>query len=473
MSKRTVPALLLAAPASGSGKTTLVSALLKAFQEEGLKPHAFKCGPDYIDPMFHQRTLGVPCRNLDLYLTPPDRLATLFQRYAAGADLVVAEGVMGFYDGVGGVTSEASAWHVADTLKLPVVLVVTPKGSSLTLAAQIKGLVQYAKEAFQKDSHIKALLLNRCSAMLYRSLKPMLEAETGLPVLGYLPDLPEASFDSRHLGLQTAAEIPDFSKKLELLGNTVQETVDLKALLALGTVSVEDTDYRPEDMQVAALKELSRPRIAVAKDAAFSFCYEETLDAFREAGAEPVLFSPLQDKALPEHTAALYLPGGYPELYAKTLSENESLLAELRQKISGGLPTVAECGGFLYLQKTLETPEGEQYPLVGLLPGDGQKTARPQRFGYAELTAEEDNLLTKAGTPLRIHNFHYWESTARGNAFSAVKPVSGRAYETGFATDTLYAGFPHIYFAGNPEVVSRFVEAARTYQRKEDPSWEQ
>lgn len=459
--------LLFTAPASGSGKTTVTCAVLAALKRRGLTVHAFKCGPDYIDPMFHRAALGIPCHNLDLYLTPEDRLKELFARYAAGADTVVAEGVMGFYDGVGGVTPEASAWHVAHVLDLPVILVVRPKGASLSLSALVNGLQTVPDSASELcgvdpsalDSHIRALILSDCSEMLYRSLKPMLETETGLPVLGFLPHLEDAQFESRHLGLVTAGEDPDLAKKLSLLADAAEAHIDLDALLSLGDV--------PSDVPEHFVNFLAPTlRIAVASDEAFQFCYDETLDAFREAGMEPVRFSPLRDDRLPEDIDALYLPGGYPELYAEALAVNEPMKQAILNAVQTGLPTVAECGGFLYLGQSLTTPDRETFPMVGVLPGTAEKTDRPVRFGYAALTSNENTLVVSAGTPVRIHNFHYYDSSERGEAYLAQKPVSGRSYETGFGTETLYAGFPHLYFAGAPELCARIATAAKHYRNE-------
>lgn len=452
--------LLFVAPSSGSGKTTVTMAVLAALKERGRCLRAFKCGPDYIDPMFHERTLGIPCHNLDLYLTPEDRAKELFRRYSAGADTLVVEGVMGYYDGVGGVTAEASAWHVAEVLDLPAVLVVRPKEDVSHLVAQVQALLSVPERAPKNngDHHLKGVILSDCFEKDYTTLKPLLEQETGLSILGYLPHLEEATLESRHLGLVTAGEDPELPRKLECLAKAAEECIDLDALLALG----ESPD--PSTEVPSASDAVSTPvRIAVAKDAAFQFCYDETLDAFREAGGEPVFFSPLRDEHLPENVGGLYLPGGYPELYAKELSENTSLKAELKRAIDGGLPTVAECGGFLYLGTSLKTPEGETFPMVGLLPGNAEKTGKPVRFGYAELTASRDCLIAKKGEPVRIHNFHYYDTPERGSAFHAVKPVSGREFETGFAGDTLYAGFPHIYFAGNKDLTARFVASARRF----------
>ena len=300
---------LIAAPRSGSGKTTVTCALLAALKKRGMDPCAFKSGPDYIDPMFHRSVLGVESHNLDLYLSAKNTVRELYAHYAAGHEAVVCEGAMGFYDGQG-LTTRASAWELADALDLPVLLVVQPKGASVTLAAEIQGLVH-----FKPESHIAGILLNDCSEKLFRMLKPLLETETGLPVLGYLPRLPQAVVESRHLGLKTAGEITDLAQKIGLLADALEANLDWATLEAL-TERPAPAPVPPPALQTAGV------RIAVAQDKAFCFAYAETLDCLRTAGAELVFFSPVHDTTLPEDICGLYLPGGYPELYARPLSEN-------------------------------------------------------------------------------------------------------------------------------------------------------
>lgn len=442
---------LLAAPRSGSGKTTMTCALLMALKWRGCAPCAFKSGPDYIDPMFHRAVLGVESRNLDLFFSEPETVRTLYAKGAAGHGAAVCEGAMGFYDGLGGVSDRASAWHLADTLGLPVLLVVEPKGQSLTLAAELNGLVN-----FRTPSHIAGILLNNCTARMHALLAPMLEEETGLPVLGFLPKLPEAVIGSRHLGLYTAAEVENLQQKLALLADAVEEHIDWPRLLAL-------CEKEPPVLPVQPETPPARVRIAVAQDEAFCFAYAETLEAFRDAGAEVVFFSPLRDTALPENIGGLYLPGGYPELYAKTLSENKTMLASIRQAVQAGLPTAAECGGFLYLGRSLEDADGKVWPMADVLPGDGIRVGRLVRFGYAEMTAKADSMLFCAGETLPIHEFHHWDSTANGTAFTACKNEKMQ-WECGFANENFYAGFPHLYWAGTP-LPGRFVRAAERYSK--------
>ena len=446
---------LLAAPRSGSGKTTMTCALLMALKRRGCAPCAFKSGPDYIDPMFHRAVLGVESRSLDLFFSAPETVRTLYAKGAAGHGAAVCEGAMGFYDGLGGVSDRASAWHLADTLGLPVLLVVEPKGQSLTLAAELNGLVN-----FRTPSHIAGILLNNCTARMHALLAPMLEKETGLPVLGFLPKLPEAVIGSRHLGLYTAAEVENLQQKLALLADAAEEHIDWPRLLAL-------CEKEPPALPVQPETPPARVRIAVAQDEAFCFTYAETLEAFRDAGAEVVFFSPLRDTALPENIGGLYLPGGYPELHARELSENTSLLREIKQKIESGLPTAAECGGFLYLGQSLTDAEGQSWPMVGVLPGEAKDAGRLVRFGYAALSADSDSMLFRAGESFPIHEFHHWDSTANGTALAAKKPVGGAEWRCGFIDEHFYAGFPHLYWAGTP-LPQRFAAAAENYRRDHD-----
>ena len=446
---------LLAAPRSGSGKTTMTCALLMALKRRGCAPCAFKSGPDYIDPMFHRAVLGVESHNLDLFFSAPDTVRTLYAKGAAGHGAAVCEGAMGFYDGLGGVSDRASAWHLADTLGLPVLLVVEPKGQSLTLAAELNGL-----KNFRTPSHIAGILLNNCTARMHALLAPMLEKETGLPVLGFLPKLPEAVIGSRHLGLYTAAEVENLQQKLALLADAAEEHIDWPRLLAL-------CEKEPPALPVQPETPPARVRIAVAQDEAFCFTYAETLEAFRDAGAEVVFFSPLRDTALPENIGGLYLPGGYPELHARELSENTSLLREIKQKIESGLPTAAECGGFLYLGQSLTDAEGQSWPMAGVLPGEAKDAGRLVRFGYAALSADSDSMLFRAGESFPIHEFHHWDSTANGTALAAKKPVGGAEWRCGSVNEHFYAGFPHLYWAGTP-LPQRFAAAAENYRRDHD-----
>ena len=447
--------LMLAAPASGSGKTVMTCALLKALQSRGLNPCAFKCGPDYIDPMFHRAALGVDSRSLDLFLCGAERARTLFERACAGHGAAVCEGVMGFYDGLGGVSDRASTWHTADALKLPVLLVLRARGASLTLAAQIHGL-----RSFRENSRIVGVLLNECGEALFKALAPTLERESGVPVLGCLPPMEEARFESRHLGLYTAAEIDDLEPRLDALARALEEHTDMDRLLALCECGGPVTQAPVKPARAA------RVRIAVARDEAFCFTYAETLEELEAQGAEPVFFSPLRCGALPDQIGGLYLPGGYPELYARQLSDNGSMLRAVAKAVRGGLPTVAECGGFLYLGETLRDENGMPHRMTGVLPGEGADAGRLVRFGYVNLHADRDSLLFRRGERVAAHEFHHWDTTEPGDGLGVEKASGRRSWRGGYVNETLYASFPHLYFAGRPELAARFVEAAVRYEEQ-------
>lgn len=440
--------LMIAAMSSGSGKTVLSCGLLAAIKRRGIDAEAFKCGPDYIDPMFHSRVLGVPSRNLDLFLQGETGIRRTLARQRATFGLM--EGAMGFYDGVGG-TDQASAWQVAHLTDTSVLLAVRPKGASLTLAAQIKGM-----QTFRPDSHLAGIFLTDCKPMLYAHLKPILERETGLPVLGYLPPMEEARLESRHLGLMTAGEIEDFNARFAAVARQLEETGNLDGILALaGAV---------EPLMEKTKPRTARVKIAVAWDKSFCFYYADNLDALEEAGAKLVFFSPLEDSELPE-VDGLYLGGGYPELYLEQLSQNKSLLGQVCRAIQAGMPTLAECGGFLYLQQCLESDQGQQFDLVGALPGQGFSTLRLQRFGYLHLTGDQDSMLFRAGEPVPAHEFHYWDCTENGTDLEAQKP-NGKSWRCGYVNHRLYAGFPHLHFGGELPLAERFVEAALAYQEE-------
>ena len=454
-----VPRLLFSAPGSGCGKTTVVCAVLQALAGRGMDPVAFKSGPDYIDPMFHTAVLGIPSRNLDLFLMGEGAVRRSLRENSAGHGAAILEGAMGYYDGIA-MTSRASAWNLARRTATPAVLVADGRGCARSLAALIKGF-----QTLERESMLRGVVLNRVSPMLYPRLKACVEEETGLKVYGFLPAIPDAALESRHLGLVTAGEVPRLQEKLSLLARQAEETLDLDGLLALAETAA---GLSGEEEPLPA-PHPRRPRIAVARDEAFCFYYADALALLERLGAELVWFSPLRDDALPEGICGLYLGGGYPELHARGLSENRALLREICGRVLHGLPTVAECGGFLYLQRFLaDGDSGDDWSMTGVLSGRAYNTGKLGRFGYVDLTARKDGLLCEAGGTIPAHEFHYWDSTAPGADFRAEKPLSGRGWDCGWHTPTLYAGFPHIHFCGCPRAAERFVAACGRYQEKKE-----
>lgn len=466
--------VMITAVASNSGKTAVTCGLLSLLKNKGLDPCAFKCGPDYIDPMFHRSVLGISSNNLDVFLAGEDGVRDTFARGCKGHGAAVCEGVMGFYDGVrfadgagdaGGRPDYAdtrsgefaSAHHVADLLDIPAILVVRPKGAALTLAAVIKGAVE-----FREPKRIRGVIFNDCSEAYYRMYAPSIEEESGIPVLGYVPHMEEAGFESRHLGLMTAGEIEDLAERIDRIGKKMEETVDVDRLLEIcGTGKPENAAAgEAATSEAEAVAPEAGVCIAVAKDEAFNFIYADTLTALEEAGAKIVFFSPVHDRVLPEGAQGLYLPGGYPELYCRQLSENESMLESIREAVNGGLPTIAECGGFLYLSASLEDAYCVNWPMAGVFQGHGSNAGKLVRFGYGYISAENDSLLLRVGEQVPVHEFHYWDTTADGSDMTLTKISNGKTWKFGYASDTLYAGFPHLYLAGG-KLAERFVEACR------------
>ena len=450
------PRLLVCAPASGGGKTTFTCGLLQVLVRRGLSPCACKCGPDYIDPMFHSEVIGAPSRNLDLFFSEADQVRELVALGAQTSGITVIEGVMGYYDGVA-VSSVASAWDVACVTDTPAVLVVDGRGRARSIAAEVQGFAR-----FREESHIEGVVLNRVSPMAYPRIKQLVEEETGIRVYGCLPVLTDCNLESRHLGLVTAREVADLRQKLDRLADVMEESIDIDGLVELAR-GANELDAPSGLPRTEALPTGSAPKIAVAYDDAFCFYYSDALRALSEAGAQIVRFSPLSDEALPKGCSGLYIGGGYPELHARELSENASMRQSIADAIRAGMPTVAECGGFMYLHEQLEDDKGETYPQVGAVPGTSFRTNRLGRFGYVTLTAHHDGLLAAKDSQLRAHEFHYWDSTDPGSAFHAEKPQSTRNWECCVHTPTLYAGYPHLYLPAHPQAVGRFVRACAAY----------
>ena len=446
-----IPRVILAGTMSGCGKTTVTCAVLGALRRRGLGVGAFKCGPDYIDPMFHARITGSPGCNLDLEFFKDDTARYLLASRGAGRDVCVIEGVMGYYDGAGPAEKRASTWDVARATDTPAVLVVNARGAALSLLAVIEGF-----RSFVPESRVRGVILNGCSPGVYGALaQAVRERFRGEVVpLGYLPRMPDCSLESRHLGLVTAREVPDLDGKVEALARRAEETLDLDGLLALASQAPPLSCTPPE------IPRLPEPvRIAVAEDEAFCFYYAENLDLLREMGAQLVPFSPLSDAALPEGIDGLYLGGGYPELHAKALSGNASMLASVRDAVTRGLPTVAECGGFMYLTRAI----GDE-PMAGVLPGRCFDAGKLVRFGYVSLTAGRENLLCREGGVLKAHEFHRWDCTEPGASFAARK-ASGAAWDCAQAFPRLYAGFPHFHFYSDVRMAARFCETCLEVKR--------
>lgn len=449
--------VMIAAPRSGGGKTMLTCGLLQLFCNRGLDPAAFKCGPDYIDPLFHRRIVGAKSGNLDLFFTDKKTLCSLLVKGSQGCGIALLEGVMGYYDGMYAASPEGSSYDVARVTGTPVILTVDARGASLSLAALIQGFA-----GFQADANIQGVILNRCSTSLFAYLAPFLEEQTGIPLLGYVPEDERFEIKSRHLGLVSADEIVDLKEKMQYLAETLAQTIDIEKVLEIAARSKPLSAQPYESTPVA----FERVRLGIARDRAFSFYYEENLRMLEEMGVDLVEFSPLDDASLPVDIQGLYLGGGYPELFCHELSRNESMRQSIRQAVEAGMPTIAECGGFMYLQEGICDSDGACWPMTGVLPGTSSNQGKLKHFGYITLGALRDNLYCDKGENIQAHEFHYWHSTYNGTDFFAQKPKRDTGWQGVVARETLVAGFPHIYFPANEGFAARFVKALMAYDKE-------
>lgn len=444
--------IMLAAMASNSGKTSLMMALLAGYLEKGIDIRSFKTGPDYIDPMFHEKILGLSSRNLDPYMMDQDLICHLISKDPG--DLALIEGVMGYYDGIGSGT-DGSSYSLAQMTKTPVVLVLKPKGIAASLGAQVQGMVN-----FKKDSNIKGVILNGLSAMMYGYYKKIIEDNTGLKVYGYLKQM-DHSLESRHLGLITADEVEDLKDLIREYGEEALKTIDLEGLMALASTAPDLEDHYREPEKIAPV------RLALARDLAYSFYYQDGLDYLRKLGADLLEFSPLKDEPVPEGVHGLYLGGGYPEVYIEKLSKNQNFLDSLRKAHRDNMPIFAECGGFMTLFENFKG-EDKTYPLAGLIQGSCWMTDRLQHFGYIDLEAQEDCLIASKGDHIRAHEFHYSTSSVLGETFQGKKPQSKRGWSAFVSQGNLCGGYPHIHLMANPKAARKFVEHMRDYKEMTD-----
>lgn len=449
-----IPRILLAAGASGSGKTLITCGLLQALVNRNLTVASFKCGPDYIDPMFHSRVIGAKSANLDTFFTSPEVTRYLLSENAANCEIAVMEGVMGYYDGVAGTTTQASAYDLASVTDTPVILIVNSKGMSVSLAAYIKGFAEY-----RKDSHIKGVILNQMSPMLYPRMKELLEKETGISVLGYVPKAEDCVIESRHLGLVLPDEIPQLRERLQKLAKILEDTLEIDEILKL---AADASEVQAAEPRISFC--LEKPvRIGVAEDEAFCFYYKDNFRLLKSMGAELVTFSPMRDVHLPENLKGLILGGGYPELNAKKLEANVSMREEVRRALNDGMPCLAECGGFMYLHDEMEAMDGNSYHMAGVISGRAYRTQRLNRFGYVTLTQKKEVFGMNDMGEIPAHEFHYFDSENCGDDFDAKKPASHRKWNCIHGTDTMMAGFPHLYFYGNPKVPEAFLRKCSQY----------
>ena len=454
------PRIMIAAISSGSGKTTVTVALLEALKRRGYKPVSFKCGPDYIDPMFHRTVLEIDSLNLDSYFMPEREIVDTVSQ--CGGDISVIEGVMGIYDGIDTESDRGSCYEIARITKTPIILVVCAAGSGRTITSVIKGVL-----ADDTDNLIQGIILNRISDSFYHKLLPYLKREIAgirddVSVIGHLPGNDNIHIDSRHLGLALPQEIAGIRDVISRAADLIEANCDIGKIVEIsqGAAGVQP---------VVQINQTKSPdlKIAVARDEAFSFYYPQNISFLEEIGFEIVYFSPIRDKHIPKGSDAILLGGGYPELHLEELSHNTSMLESIRSAVSSGIPSLAECGGFMYLHNAIEDKGGRQHRMAGVVDGICSYSGHLVNFGYTQIAGflgksgeeihedSDDRRALLAG--MRGHEFHYYESTCEGDDLLLRKASTGIEYCSMHAGKNHLWGFAHFYYPSAKDGIKRFL----------------
>jgi cobyrinic acid a,c-diamide synthase len=453
--------LVIAGTGSGVGKTTLTIGLMSALMKKGYTVQGFKCGPDYIDPSYHTAVTGRRSRNLDSWMLSHDTVKEILKRGSTGADISIIEGVMGFYDGKNPKTNQGSTAEISMLTESPVILVVNCASMARSAAAIVKGF-----QCFAEGINVVGVIANKVgSEGHYKLVKTAIEQECSIPVIGYLKRETDIEIPERHLGLIPSVERGELDPFFDQLGGLISETVDIEQIYELS----QTTPIGIEDSPLFQKKKDSFIRIAVARDSAFNFYYQENMELLEANGAELIYFSPLAGESLPENVDGLYIGGGFPEEFSEDLSKNTLVKRSIREAIEQGLPTLAECGGFMFLTDSIQTTEGITYPMVGVIPGEIIMQNRLAALGYREIVGEEGNFLLEEGDAAKGHEFHY-------STFHPDSEEVPYAYQTkgmrgvqqeGYMQGNLVAGYTHIHFASCPRVVENWVHKCSEWKIKQ------
>ena len=453
-----IPRLVIAAPMSGSGKSTIATGLMAAFAREQVV-QGFKVGPDYIDPGYHTAAAGRPSRNLDTWMVPIREVSGTFARSVQGADLAIIEGVMGLFDGYDAISESGSTAEVAKLFHAPVILVL-----DAGKMARSAGAVALGFREFDPALSVAGVICNNTGSEKHALWVTQAIESIGLPVLGCVPRHAALAIPERHLGLHTAVErTAEVETFLNHAAELVAGHIDLPRLqeIACSAPALELYDTLSAQLVEPLV------RIAVARDEAFCFYYEDNFDWLRAAGAELVFFSPLHDTALPEGVSGLYLGGGYPELYAEQLAANRSMMQAVRAALDAHLPTYAECGGLMFLTESITDLAGVVHPMIGVVPGRAQMVGR-LTMGYRMVRAERSSLLLVRGGQTRGHEFHYSDWVDRPADLAHAYAIAPRLQESvrseGYAGPDLLASYVHLHFGANPDLAPNFVRACVRWQ---------
>ncbi|KXG78920.1 cobyrinate a,c-diamide synthase [Thermotalea metallivorans] len=455
------PRLVLAGTQSGVGKTTISIGMMAAFHRRGLQVQPFKVGPDYIDPAFHTFVTGNKSRNLDSWMLEEETVRGLFAKNAMGKDISIVEGVMGLYDGIGSHGGEGSTAHVAKIIEAPVILIINGSGMAASAAAQVLGYQMY-----DPDVKISGIIVNNVSGEKhYRLLKEAIERDGKVKCLGYMKKNSGIVLQSRHLGLIPSGEVEDLKDKIDQIRSMVEETIDLDRLLEIAKKTEPMAHRFAEKTSLG-----EKINLGVAYDKAFHFYYEDNLDLLRSLGANLVFFSPLKDQRLPEDLHGLYFGGGFPEVFGKELAKNVPLRREIREKIQGGIPAYAECGGLMYLTRAIRDMEGQRHEMVGIFDTEARMTERLQRFGYVNITIHGPCVLSKTRTKAKAHEFHRStlpENLSQEYVYTVEKARNGEKeaiWQCGLKRYNTLAAYAHIHFYCNRQLAENFIENCRIYK---------
>jgi len=446
--------IVLAGTNSGVGKTTITLGLLNGFKRKGVNVKPYKSGPDYIDPAFHTFVTGNKSRNLDAWLMDEHAIKHIICKSSQMNDLNVVEGVMGLFDGHIVHKHIGSTAHISKITQSPVVLIIDGSGMSTSAAALVKGYKE-----FDLDVNLGGIIINKIGAERHYSiLKNAIEEHTGVKCYGYLRKNTKINLSSRHLGLIPAGEVADLKLKIDLITDEMEETIDFEGLLELANQAP-----KIESNQIQVKQIVENINIAIPMDNAFTFYYQDNLDLLEELGATLKYFSPLSDSELPQNIDGIYMGGGFPEVFAKELALNTSIKESIHDFVESGGPVYAECGGLMYMCKSIVDLDGNQFQMVGVLDNNSVMTQRLQRFGYVDVEVSEDTILGKSGTSFRAHEFHRSELTesAEDKLCYSVKKDRGNGnvnnWSCGYMYKNFVGGYAHIHFYNNLEIPKQFL----------------
>ncbi len=466
-----VPVITIAGIGTGCGKTTVTAGVLAALSKRGLKVQPYKVGPDFIDPMFHTFISGRHSRNLDCWMLGDDTVSRVFTSNLKGSGIAVIEGVMGLYDGYCMHSDDGSTAYVSRLTGSPVVLVIRPEGMAYSTAALVNGF-----RDFHSGTNIRGIILNDVNSDYYEYLKAIIEKNTGINVLGYIPHDEGFSLGGRHLGLVPCMEVECLAEKLKLLAEQTEKTIDIGRLLKIASEAERQHSFNhkanmPNQDSYAPITDNGQKavKIAVAMDKAFNFYYRDNLELLERLGAELMFFSPLDDCRLPGDINGMYLGGGFPEVFAEELAGNVQMKQRIKGLVGKGLPVYAECGGFMYMTEAIVNADGSRHEMVGAIPGFSRMSTALQRFGYAELKLTADCILGNRNWSIRCHEFHYSTAEIPGSVSTCYRVTSpgcngnGISWKCGYRVGNLLGGYAHLHFLGNSSFAEKFVESCRNW----------